>query len=80
MAAQSECHLCFHWSMLSSLCAEPDNGSGAGGKKKKSLHDCKVSGNFIAALSLSNVFPLGGGQVTNLPYVRFKSEREESML
>lgn len=37
IAAASECHLCFHGSALSSLCAEPDNGYGAGGKKKKNL-------------------------------------------
>lgn len=35
IAAQSECHLCFHGSALSSLCAEPDNGGRAGRKKER---------------------------------------------
>lgn len=78
-AAPSERHLGFHGSTLSSLCAEPDNGVGAGGKKKKKIspHRRKVSGNFMAALSLSNVSHLQG---RNLPYVRLKSGREEPVL
>lgn len=78
VAAQSECHLCCHGLALSSLCAEPDNAGGAGGKKKSLRIAAKCPEIWWPRSVCQTFIPLGG-RVRNLPYVRVNSRREESV-